>query len=348
MHLHSARDPAPSGSSYRREKKASGRIFFRYDCVVTKSGSGQTANSYAIEPDETLDRAMRRIIGEQFARLIGELARFSDTPAESAHNARRRIKETRALLRLFRPFLIDYTAANGLQRDVARKLAGVRDADAMRQTLLRNRGSIIESQGRLTYASVRRQLARARTRRGGEPVPDESVVAAAINDLQLSLATLLQAAQVPEAFASIAPSLGKTYRAGREWMTAAASERTEFAFHEWRKHVKTLWYHMQLLRNVAPDLTKPYRDLLNQLAKALGEHHDIHVLSTFVGASRSRKRAAVQEVLSSRLAELEERALLLGAQIYAEKSGAFVDRIESLWAAFRPASLVSATEETSP
>lgn len=291
---------------------------------------------FAIGTDESIDAAFRRIAGEQFARIVGELTLFSAAPDESAHNARRRIKETRALLRLFRDELGDrYAPANRLLRDVARELAGVRDADAMRKTLAAQRGRIVGAEGRLVAESARRALRRAITKR--EPsllTPPE--IAARIDELQLALAELLTAT-IPSSFDAIEPGLRRSYRAGRTALREASASRSAEVFHEWRKSVKTLWYQMLLLREFAPELTAPYRDLLNKLAKILGEHHDIHVLTTTIAARPTARISAATRVLEQRTRELEADAVALARQIYAERAGAFASRMRALWDAQRSA-----------
>jgi CHAD domain-containing protein len=165
-----------------------------------------------------------------------------------------------------------------------------------------------------------------------------------ISNLRLSLASLLTSPPMRDSFGSLEGGLRRTYREGRRAMNEALQHGTAGRFHEWRKHVKTLWYQTQLLRNVAPELLKPHRDLLNQLGKALGEHHDVHVLEAFISTRRSRRKEGVREVLSQRLAEIEQRAIALGQQLYAEKSNAFTTRMQRLWQTFRPESSQPATE----
>lgn len=318
---------------------------------MKKASSGSAAPSYAIGSRETIDAAWRRIVSEQYQNIMVELSGFADDPDSSAHNGRRRIKETRALLRLFRPHLGDrYDDANVLLRDTARRLASVRDADAMRQTLSRNRQRIVEKNGRLVHESARRALRRNERAHGAGAEVSAEEIAAMIGKLQLSLASLLTTPPLNDSFDALEDGIRRTYRDGRRAMTDALQIATAERFHEWRKHVKTLWYQTQLLRNVAPELTKPHRDLLNQLGKALGEHHDVHVLESFIATRRSRRREGVREVLSQRLTEIEQRSVALGQQLYAEKSSAFTLRMQRLWQTFRPESPAteSAPQETVP
>ena len=62
-------------------------------------------------------------------------------------------------------------------------------------------------------------------------------------------------------------------------MKKARKTSTPECLHEWRKQVKTHWYHAQLLKPIWPQFMKPYANTLEELSHTLGDHHDLQVLA---------------------------------------------------------------------
>lgn len=286
---------------------------------------------YELAITEPLGDEIRRVLGSQYRRIARELSRFGSDPEGAAHDARRRIKETRAMLRLVRRNLGDgYDAENARLRDLARTLAAIRDGDAMLQTLTKFRSEIARGAGRLSYVSARRSLRRYLRTESSARLSNDDVqaVAAALADA----GAMFEAAPVRgDSFALIERPLMRSYRAARRSFGALAAGAHPERVHEWRKEVKTLWYHLQLLRNASPALTTSYREMSGQLAKALGEHHDLFVLGEFLRSRRIRHKDEILAVLNDRSAVAEARALALAAELFVEKPSAWVERMRSYW-----------------
>ena len=270
--------------------------------------------AYAIERGETLQTAVQRIMDEQVVRARDTLA-DPELPAEKrVHEARKRFKEIRALLRLLRKPLGDQFAhENSWYRDAARELAASRDADAILEALdkLKVPGTV-----------ARRAKRKIESARADHP-PLEPIVANVIDQLVVAHGRLGMWPELGSSFDEIAPGLLRAYREGRRDMKNHSNAEE---LHEWRKRVKEHWYHAQLLRDLWPEMMKPYADELSTLSKALGDHHDLHVLG-----------AAVPELLpriEERQAELEAEAMRTGRRVYAEKPAAWLARMRNLWDAW--------------
>src|SRR5262245_51916833 len=96
------------------------------------------ARAYRIDPGEPVPDEVRRVARGRIEHALDELRGRSDSTREEAvHEARKDMKKLRALLRLVRGELGErvYSAENACFRDIARELAGVRDADVMLATL---------------------------------------------------------------------------------------------------------------------------------------------------------------------------------------------------------------------
>src|SRR5436190_833309 len=92
--------------------------------------------AYAIEHDETTGAAIARIVREQIARAREQLTDRKAPVEKRVHDARKRFKEIRAVLRLARePFGAQFDVENAWYRDAGHTLAGARDADAVLEAL---------------------------------------------------------------------------------------------------------------------------------------------------------------------------------------------------------------------
>ena len=76
--------------------------------------------------------------------------------------------------------------------------------------------------------------------------------------------------------------LQRIYARGRRNFAAAYSLPSDEAFHDWRKQVKYLWYHTQILENIWPSVMQALVEELDQLGELLGQDHDLAVLRTTV------------------------------------------------------------------
>jgi CHAD domain-containing protein len=131
--------------------------------------------------------------------------------------------------------------------------------------------------------------------------------------------------------------LRRIYRRGRRAYRAARQEPTTEALHEWRKRVKDLWHAAQLLRPAAPKVLRPLGRDAHRLSDALGEDHDLAVLRA--EALRRRRECfpdsfeleALTGLIDRRRGELQQRALELGAKVYARKPLKLAARVARGW-----------------
>ena len=274
--------------------------------------------AYAFEQNEPVPAAIARIMREQIARARAQLTDEGEPREERVHDARKRFKETRALLRMIRkPLGAQFAIENAWFRDAGRELAAVRDADAVLEAL-----ATLEL-SRWVRARVKKHLTKNR-----DHAPLDAVIAKTMNQLTIAEARVALWPPLDDAFDTIAGGLRRIYRdAQRSMKTAHSAE----AIHEWRKQVKTHWYHAQLLQPIWPPVMKPYAEMLDKLSHLLGDHHDLHVLAENIG----RKSPTVLRVAAARQKELEEKAAELGSRIFAEQPEAFLARIRKYWSTWR-------------
>src|SRR3954462_13703267 len=93
--------------------------------------------AYRLDLGDGLPATLRAVARDQLEGAADALAEAGDDPVEAVHDARKRLKKTRSLLRLARPAL----RADAVQgrhrelRDQGRALSGARDADVMVETV---------------------------------------------------------------------------------------------------------------------------------------------------------------------------------------------------------------------
>lgn len=270
--------------------------------------------TYAFLHDESVPDGVRRIMDEQLVRARTQLTDPKSPREKRVHDARKRLKETRALLRLVREPLGDqFAVENAWFRDAGRELAAVRDADAVLEALEK-----LDIPARLR-GRVKKKLTAVRN-----AVPLDELIDRSIEQLVLAQARLDLWPRLEDSFDTLAAGLLRTYRDGRRAMQEA---KTPEELHEWRKHVKTHWYHVRLLEHLWPDMMKPYAGVLEDLSHALGDHHDLHVLRESV----PDPPPALVEAVESRQRELKATAARIGSRVYAERPNAFLARFEKLW-----------------
>lgn len=272
--------------------------------------------AYQFLPGETIPDAIRRIHGEQLDRIGVHLA------AGEVHEARKRIKEARALLRLVRRDLgDDYVVENTWLRDAAHSLTGARDAEAMIETLEKLRTKTEDRALRQDIGRAKRSI-RARSRRlGTQPAIAEELLSAARTRLPLR-------SDIPDRFATIGRGLERTYRAGRRAFHRAMVSHSSADIHTLRRRVKDHWYHVRLLSGAAPDLLEPYADTIKQLSDFLGEHHDLILLRDSLDRDRFTN---LLDLAENRRNELESKALALASLVFAEEASQWRDRMRAYW-----------------
>ncbi|HEX7832505.1 MAG TPA: CHAD domain-containing protein [Thermoanaerobaculia bacterium] len=272
--------------------------------------------AYAFERHEPVPAAIARIMNEQIVRARTNLTDESSPIEERVHDARKRFKETRALLRLIRKPLADqFAIENAWFRDVGRELAASRDAEAVIEAL---------DELELPRAVATRIRNKLRAAQQQHP-PLEPIIAKVLDQLVVAQARIALWPALDDSFDTLAAGLRLTYRLGRRAMKSA---KTPDELHEWRKRVKEHWYHAQLLRDVWPAMLKPYANVMQDLSRALGDHHDLHVLRDLVTAPTAI------DAIDAKQRALEAEAHVIAARVYAEPSRAWLARMRNYWKAW--------------
>ncbi len=300
--------------------------------------------AYQLALGRPLAAEVRRVALEE---VDGAMAALTDTndhdPEEAVHEARKICKKGRALLRLVRGVLPAkvYRAGNNALRDAARHAGGLRDATALLQTF----DKVVADEGpdfdRETVEPVRAALAERRpdfTSNGDAGNDGPAAVVAefrvALAGARDILAGLALSSDGPDA---VTDGFARTYKRGRDAMTAAYDDPSPEAFHEWRKRVKYHTYHLRLLRKVWPPVLKARFDEARQLGRLLGDEHDLAELRARLAEPSftcdAAATAAATALIDRHRGRLQAEARPLGERLFADKPKRLAARLHTYWAA---------------
>jgi CHAD domain-containing protein len=297
-----------------------------------------SSRAYRFMPGQPVADEVRRVARGRIDHALDELRGDSESTREEAvHEARKDMKKLRALVRLVRGGIGDevYRAENAAFRDIARHLAGVRDADVMLATLT----DLEERFGDLPGVARRLRPALVAHRFHTSAGAVGSGSTAAIAALVQARARVEDWPLEADGFDAFIEGVWRSYRKGRRDYEAAREEPTSESIHEWRKRAKDLWYHCLLLQEAWRPVMTALADEAHELSDRLGDDHDLAVLlewahehaSTLNGSDPVLRGFDV--IVESRRRELQEEAFDFGERLYADKPSVFVGHIEAWWEA---------------
>lgn len=276
------------------------------------------------EPPETAFRAIAR---DQLDEALGELAAAAREGRSPVHEARRRCKKLRALLRLVRPAFDDFGTEDVAVREAAQLLSHLRDAEVMRETIdgLAPRLSadlVAELLGRLAAeappGNADERLAQFR----------ERLIAIRGRTEEWSLCE--------SGWGALKGGFRRTWRSARKRLCAARRSGDATALHEWRKALKHHGFQLDLLKRAAPETIGAESGIVDGLASLLGRHHDLTMLERATREHPGRfgdtsTVTLLREAIDGAGREIAAEALETGRQVFAERSRARTRRFAKWW-----------------
>lgn len=296
--------------------------------------------SFALEQNESLSLAVKRIAIEQIDLAIEQLSGSSADLNDSIHAARQSLKRIRSLLVLTRNELGDkaFDREWSCYRNAGRLLAASRDAAVVLETF----DTVVErSNGELNaeaLAPERRVLAERRDALLKMAEEDRALARAC--DMLVSARERVASWPLRHpGFKVIRRGMRYSCRAGREGLRGVLRHPNPTNFHEWRRPVKLLWHQLQILTPIWPVVLRAHADELHALSDRLNENHDLDALrhaalwSKF--EARPQDRRTLVSLVDRRCRQLEAEALMLGERLYSERPRRFAERLERYWQAWR-------------
>ncbi len=267
--------------------------------------------------------------------------RDAGDPHESVHKARKRFKEMRAILRLFRPALGRKVARyeNAWYRDHARAFSGFRDAQAVIETCaaLEQRFQSPEEQDVLQHCRDALTARRDRLAGGGGDLHGQiDQLVAELREARDRITVWPCKAKGAEGFGN---GFQRCYARGADALQACRVEGDVEDWHAWRKRVKDYWYHVQILQPLWPAVFQTLEAELKTLSDLLGDDHDLDVLESLLRTEPDHvaeaHRRSMYDMIAQRHRELRVPALQLGRRLYVDSPGTMAYRLRCWWAVWR-------------
>ena len=293
---------------------------------------------YRLRQGESVPEGVRRMAAEQLDKAVEHLGSPDGKRDAHIHEARKAIKRLRALVRLVRGELADavYAVENQCYRDAGQRLSELRDATVLVETLDRLVEFLGNDVPESRFARVRVWLVERRDQAYSQTDSNNRAVQEVIAELAPARERLEHWPLQRQGWGGIRVGLQRIYARGQRDFAAAYALPSDEAFHDWRKQVKYLWYHIQILENVWPSIMQALAEELDQLGELLGQDHDLAVLHTTVRTEFPRAGAtATLQALERRIDEvrsgMQDRARLLAERIYLERPREFTRRLWGYW-----------------
>ena len=254
---------------------------------------------------------------------------------------RKTLKEARAIARLFlhcvgEPARVTMAALAATRRQTGR----ARDLDVMAVRLERL-APPAEISGPLTAAIAREREAARRARRG--------VAARAPRARLNAIAKRLEGWDLSEiGTAEIVAAVARTYRQAQRRGRLGFESDDPAALHAFRARVVDLRYQLALLSCAWPEALNAQAEALDELREALGDHHDLDVLTKFAAERGGLPPEALESLAvqaAGKQRKLRRRAKAEFDRLFAETPKAFEARLAAYLA--RPVTKPEAQEEQS-
>lgn len=294
--------------------------------------------SYRLETGESLPTGIKRIAMEQIDQALDQLENAPEGRDEAVHDARKRFKKIRAVLRLVRDEIGEevYKPENVCYRDAGRRLSDVRDSYVMVETVDLLTDYYADQLDPEAFAGLREKLVEEHEEFKHKILDHEEAAQEVIQTLREARKRVENWPIDHNDFSAIRGGLKRVYKRGYKGLSRSYDEPVAENFHEWRKRIKYLWYHTRILEPVWPDMFDELADQVHDLSDYLGEDHDLAELRKLIVDrpdlfSDEEDRQLLLGLIDRRSAEYRASARPLGERIYVEKPKDFVDRIEEYW-----------------
>lgn len=290
--------------------------------------------SYKLRPRDPAAE-VRKVARQGLEKAIEALSAPPAERGEGVHQARKRFKELRALLRLVRKPLGDqFQRENHRLRDLGRELAESRDATAMLESWDALAARFPEPFAETAFEQVRRQLQVRATHAESGVADIDARIARVIDELKRAQTCIDSWPLQAKGFDLLAGGIKRTYADGCAELARVRLDLSDEQLHQWRKRVKDHWYQTRLLAPSWPKLMQLRSDSLKRLADLLGDDHDLAVMHQLMQAQPELfgdTQLRLGELIAQRRSELQSAALKLGDELYAEAPAELVARWQRYW-----------------
>ena len=285
-----------------------------------------------------ISQEILRVVSEQLAFATGCLQEMEDRHL-GIHEARKSLKKVRAALRLAQTALPPETFyyANRLVRDQGRAISALRDASALIEALDKLRLLHPEWIDEENYRQIRQVLEMRRDALFQQMIGREQIDRQVIVELETFGQGVKHWKPTQRSFQkAFQPGLETTYANGIAAFRLAIEQPTAHHFHEWRKRVKDLWYHVLLLEACWPPVMMGFGEALHLLSDVLGDEHDLNVfheqlVQGEIATHTEESRQGLLHLFEQEIEVLRVSAIEMGHKVYNIDPHLFGDQFAGCW-----------------
>jgi CHAD domain-containing protein len=291
--------------------------------------------AFRLKPEAPIAVEIRRLVLRQLQVAISELRTVGDPESDEAiHDARRRVKKIRAVIRLVRPVLDKtYRTVDRELKDVSKLLAPVADGQGILETLDQLAHRYRKLLPKDAVHSIRTGL-RERSARTDREASARGVIKRAAETLRSEAKRVKHWSIHGDGFDVIGPGLEESYRRARDGMILAWSKPKASHYHSWRRYVKDHWFHVRLVEENCGNHLLPLQRRLEALDGLLGEYHNLVILREILGTdgyTSHRETTRCLRVVSRYQRLLRRNAETLGVRIYSDMPHRYLRRVKKYW-----------------
>ncbi|MCW9705943.1 CHAD domain-containing protein [Fodinibius salsisoli] len=289
---------------------------------------------------EDFSEGLKRLMVEECETALKYL-RKSDTEEEqhkAVHESRKAFKKIRACLRLVRDHIDFYDRENKWFRDLGRKVSDVRDLTAHLETL-----EVLETQYesqlyKKSFQDLEKGIHASRDQLAEKVFGEDNRLEEIQQKVEAKIDEIPDWSIDVQQFKDIRPSLKRTYKRGYKGLKNVAKTGEVEDFHDWRKRVKYLRYHIDILNRLWPQVMDVLEEELHDITDYTGTLHDLHNLKILAQElekpfSDTEERMLFEAMLEKHQDFMRKHTLLKAQKFYYDSPSDFCDRIKLWWKA---------------
>ena len=286
----------------------------------------------------------RESFKEGILRLLDELhdesAKYAIARSRqhiSVHELRKNIKKIRGILRLLRHEIgrDKYLHLNGMYREIAQKVAVLRDDTSQIELLESMQKKVDNSKINRAISKAIRQVEKKRKEEFSEFYKRNRHYSVCYDILAVKeVIRELDFSGDPDYF--ILKSLKRIHKRARSAWEISGFVKTDEIYHYWRKQVKYLMYQLTVLNLAWPGYFRAYISELNKLSGLLGDLHDLNLFNEHINKEKlvvlkpHQKKSLLKYIYRKR-SNLKNKIEQVGETLFSESSEAFSMRIYDIW-----------------
>ena len=236
--------------------------------------------NFELTSTQSPQKNIKRILKEEVQFIQNQMQAKGNARHLAVHGSRKSFKRIRSVLRLVRKELgvQTYRKENEFYRDSSRLLADVRDSYVQIDTF--KKAIDYQHFDPEWTTAVHDWLYDRHLLISAQKLDQEQVLIQVAQRMENGRNRIKSLPLDTDNFAAFNSGIKRIYKQGQGQMQAAYHDGQSIEkFHDWRKRVKYLWHHMELIHPFNPELCTQLATDLHTISDHLGDAHDYAVLA---------------------------------------------------------------------